>query len=384
MNQIQKAYSFIWTLYFLQSMLFIYTWNIPGGIFGIVIILMSIIFRNELYISSRCKWQYAILLIGVVCFCFNYEIDNWLYAINILALPVCVFFLLKTPESYRANLILYIRNIFYFLLLPSLPLFLLHIAGITIFNIGHVEHDLYRGYNCVFYFYQPEYGIRYNSYFCEPGHLGMILSFLLFANRFDFKDRKNLYLLINLFFTLSLAAYVLCFLGFIIYRINLGKLKISSLIKSFVLLLSIIIIGMSIPTIRELIFERLVYNSETGTIAGDNRINWEAKVFFTNITIDDFLYGIGTKKMNSLGIAGTGYFIHVISHGFISILFIIFYYLAILFRQRLNLLNVSLFTIYAISFYQRSYALWASELLLFICVVTSLNKNGIQFFGNRS
>lgn len=374
MNQTQKVYSFFWALYFLQSMLFMYTWSIPGGIFGIVIILMSILFRNKLYISPRCKWQYAILLIGIICFCFNYEINSWLYAINILALPVCIFFLLKTPESYRANLILYIRDIFYFLLLPSLPLFILHIVGITIFNIGNVEYDLYRGYNCIFYFYQPEYGIRYNSYFCEPGHLGMILSFLLFANRFDFRNRRNLYLLINLFFTLSLAAYVLCFMGFIIYRISSGKLKISSLIKSFVLLLAIIVIGMNIPVIQELIFERLVYNKDTGTIAGDNRINWNAKSFLENITTDEFLYGIGTKKMDMLEIAGTGFFIHVISHGFISILLIIFYYLAILFKQRLNLINVGLFFIYAISFYQRSYALWASELILFICVVTCSNN----------
>ena len=374
MNKVQKVYSLFWTLYFLQSMYFMYTWKIPGGVFGLFIILMSVMFKNELGLISYSKWQFCILFTGIICFCLNYNITDVVYAINILALPICIFFLIKTPIAYRIKLVLYIRNILFYLLIPSLPLFLLHLCGITIFNCGYIENNIYKGYNYLFYFYQPVYGIRFTSYFCEPGHLGMILSFVLYANNFNLKDKKNIYLLINLLFTLSLAAYLLCFLGLIIHRINNGRLKPSSLIITFLILLCIIVIGFNVPVVKELIFDRLIFDGDTGTIAGDNRINWNAKVFLEAITNNELMYGIGPEKMNSLGISGTGFFIHVITYGLISIFFIVLYYLLILFRQKLNLISIGFFILYSISFYQRSYALWASELLLYICFVTCSNK----------
>lgn len=368
LNKIQKVYSFLWMLYFLQSMFFMYLWEIPGGIIGLVLIYISINYKKQLHLKY-VKWQKWVLLGGIISFCISYELSSFAYAVNIVVLPICIYYLIQTPNYYKTCLLRYIMDIFYYIMIPSLPFFLLHaLFNIVVFDLGNTTHEIYTGTNCLFYFYQPFYGIRYTSYFLEPGHLGMILSIMLYTQDFDIRNKKNLYLLINLLFTLSLAAYVLCFIGFIFKRISMGLLN-KRVVGFFLFLFVLYLIASSIPVIKNLIIDRLLFDSDTGTISGDNRINGKAAMFFYDISFRDFMFGIGRYNMDKIEVAGTGFIIHVIEHGFISVLCILFYYLIFFFRQKVNVLNVGLLLLYIFSFYQRSYALWASELVMFVCYV---------------
>ena len=64
---------------------------------------------------------------------------------------------------------------------------------------------------------------RFHSIFLEPGHLGCIIAFFVMANQYNFKNRYVLIMSIVLLFTLSLAGYVLFYIGFLVYFINKSK-----------------------------------------------------------------------------------------------------------------------------------------------------------------
>ena len=58
--------------------------------------------------------------------------------------------------------------------------------------------------------------VRFSSIFLEPGFLGTLCALLLYANRFQFKNKWWMYpIMIALFLSLSLAGYVTTLLGYI-------------------------------------------------------------------------------------------------------------------------------------------------------------------------
>lgn len=374
MNTIQNFYCALWILYFLQSMRFMYLWFLPGGIIGILITAMSIFNGRELLIM-RNGWHYAILIIGFIVFSLNYEFDTFANAINILILPLCVYYLLQTSQFFRILLLERIRDTFFILLVFSLPFFLIYVTTGLCFNLGTIQENIYIGINAIFFFYQPEYNIRFASYFCEPGHLGMILSFILFTQNYDFHNKKNLFLLINLLFTLSLAAYILLFTGYFFSKMNHISFKLNWIFGFLIIIVILYIIFSNSPILNEMILNRLVFDSDQGTISGDNRINWNAAQYFANMNLEELFYGVGTTEMNDLEIRGTGLYIHIIQYGIIGVLSILFYYMLILFKYKKTYLSIGLFFLYIFAFYQRSYALWACELILFVSYVSINEKD---------
>lgn len=363
--------------------MFIYTWLLPGGVIGLLLIFCSLFYKKQLGIAKN-RHCIIVSMIGFIAFWFNYEIHNILYAVNILVLPICISFLLRTPTLYKIKLMAYIRDVMFYLLLLSLPFFLLHLCGLPFIDLGSMNHECYEGNNYVFYFYQSFYGIRFNSLFCEPGHLGMILGFLLYCQQFNFRNKRNVFLFICLLFTFSLAAYVLVFVGYIVFLLNARKIK--KVVLGGCILLLIIVVAFNIPIVYELILKRLVVDSDTGMISGDNRVNWATLHLVQGLTFKDLVWGYGEQIMEKEGLAGTGFLIHVIKYGFIGVFLIFIYYISIFLWNKRNLLNYGLFFLYIISFYQRSYALWACELILFVLFMEISNKlkNGKKLQHNYS
>ncbi len=63
-----------------------------------------------------------------------------------------------------------------------------------------------RGYNAFY---------RFNGPFLEPGHLSMIVAILLYANKYDFKNNRYLWvLLVTIVLSFGLAGYVITIIGF--------------------------------------------------------------------------------------------------------------------------------------------------------------------------
>lgn len=368
----KRTYFFFIFLYFLQSLKVWFLWNIPGGVLGIICLLIAFIYKKKIvfYKSNSNIW---ILIVGIFACLLSYDFESVLNVINILVMPVNAYVIMMLNREDKKNLLTFIRNGCFYLLLPSLPLFLLYHVGFDFINLGIQQGPMnfYVVQNHIF-FLSSNYGIRFQSYFCEPGHLGMILAFLLYSQHFNLKDKKNLYLLVNLLFTLSLAAYVLAFIAYIFTYISLLQKKLLvkySVIATIVILCSFFLIK-EIPILNDFIFSRLQYDSSSQRFEGDNRISYQTALFFENLDFRSLWNGIGSKGILNNELAGTGVIIYIIQFGIRGMLVIFLYYIMMLLKYW-DKKSVFVLLFYCISFYQRSYALWACQIFLFILIISN-------------
>lgn len=220
------------------------------------------------------------------------------------------------------------------------------------------------------------YAERYNAFFNEPGHLGMIMAFLVYVNDYNWKDKCTLIFLLNLLFSLSLAGYVLFFIGLIIHlydtkRKMLGQFMLSIVFLCFMgYVATIYNNGKNI--INETIIERLAYDEDSG-IRGNNRTEKITDEYFDSLTLSEAFIGLKNPElMESLGISGAGYKIFVIQYGILGLLLIFCLYYDIYRFNKLEykLVLLGYFLVLALAFLQRAYPLWVSWLVptLYMCM----------------
>ena len=235
--------------------------------------------------------------------------------------------------------------------------------------------DIYVYNNYIFTLY-GSYGVRFHSIFCEPGHVGMIISFLLYFLKYDMRNKYVILLIINLLFTLSLAGYLLLLFGWLInYITDFSAKKMLliiivgfSLYYSYVLLVDIL---SSDNIIYEYVLKRLVYDEDAGTIKGDNRVSQYLTDYIeNNLSLYEYLLGLSHDKFDKL-IAmygcGSGYKMYLIEFGMLSIVFVFFFYFYMLYLFKENrYFMIGAFLLFVIAFIQRSYPFWISEMFIFM------------------
>ena len=123
---------------------------------------------------------------------------------------------------------------------------------------------------------------------------------------------------------------------------------------------------------NELIFSRLEYDSQEGTIAGDNRASNSLKQYYENLTPNEFLFGIGSKRYSDEAsgglLAGAGYQLFIVIYGVAAVISVLLFYLSIIYSNNKSVRTEYFFLLilYALCFVQRSYPFWASEVFTFI------------------
>ena len=291
----------------------------------------------------------------------------------------------------------FIYNSLAIILLPSICLFVLVNSGIQLPNWGDIIHPTasfywYTNYGLLLY---GSYGVRFNAIFCEPGHLGMILSFLLFVNGYNLKNKSTWILLIALLLTLSLAGYVLVAMGYFLAQL---KLNIKRTLKTFfkLALLLIFIYGCIIGynkgnnLVNDLIISRLQYDKSEGDFVGNNRASTSLERYYDSLKMSEFIYGIGNKRYmdesaNSV-LDGAGYMLYIIKYGIIGVIAVFIFYFSVcqIADKRIRYEYISLLILYVLSFLQRSYPFWTSEVFTFILANSifltriSINKSFIM------
>jgi hypothetical protein len=214
---------------------------------------------------------------------------------------------------------------------------------------------------------------RFNGPFLEPGHLGMICAFILYANRFDVRNNRYLWvILIVTLLTLSLAAYVLLFLGISFFYIN----KVSHIIRILFLLFLCHYIVTTVWNsgdnyINNLILARLKFDEVKG-ISGNNRISYSTDKYYKKFVLThQVLTGVGQQKYASLSknriIAGAGYKIYILQNGIIGLLLVFLFYYKIVQLSPNRRYAYCFLLLLLFAFLQRAYPMWFSWLFLFIC-----------------
>lgn len=303
---------------------------------------------------------------------------------------VFIFLVLQISESEKEYTIKWITNIFAVLIGIGLIIFFL----VNYLNIN-LPHSIikypdtlssYADFNNYFFVLISNQDIivhRFQSIFSEPGHLGMICSFILYLNKFNLKRINIILILLGLIMSLSLAAYLLLIIGIILFRISKSKNIMKMFLQGIVTLSIFISIGFFIATyykntlIYELIIERLEYDDDKG-IVGNNRNSDYFEYYYDShfYKNENWLLGIGNEKMAKANIIGksSSYKFFIVKSGILSIILLFLFYLSIACKEK-SWYIFGFLLLYLASFLQRPYALWEIEFILFICATAIQQKN---------
>lgn len=326
-------------VYFVYAVIFLFIANVLGAEISV-----SVIGKSLLYIIII--WLVMVLPIGQKKVILDFQ-TKWLSLLLIISFVAWVFhFFSSMPFSYAYR--------------------------------PNFEH-LPPAYNYYFFIttYAGLFDYRFHSVFLEPGHLGCIISFLVLANQYNFKNKYVQVLAVVLLFTLSLAGFVLFFIGFLFYSIaqkkasaKLRKIFAIGLVFGGIWLFGTYYNGGD-NYINERIIERLQYDDESGDIAGDNRYTEEMdRTFEQTLTGSDLLFGLSINQFRHFREnAGTGAGIKLwfIQKGLVGTLSLFLGYFFIARGSRNRRWAMFMLLVYVISSYQRMYFFWASYLIPFIC-----------------
>lgn len=388
-----KQFYFLLFFSFLLSMRLWIGWDGRAALFNYIICSFLIL----LYISGRIRL--AITIRHVVAFLLFFlahvitqKSPNF-YVILFLAIQdIPVLFILSLDDKRKVECLEYITKYLSIILIPGIVLFtLLNMVDFPPLNticldsadIGIKEDSYLYRYNYIFF--EPSaysrdidlYGyLRFNGPFSEPGHLGMICAFLLYANQFDFKKKKYLWILVlSIVLSLSLAGYVLAFLGFILVKFYEGKISLPRLV-----ILSLIIGGIYYGStsynngdniLNNVIFSRLQYDAELG-ISGNNRASGLLYDYYLYMMQGDthaMLYGYDAETIKMLtesGGRGTGFVYWMVLYGIVGIVTVAAFYVYLLLTSKNRKFAILSFIMICLMFVQRSYPFWSSWVIIYV------------------
>lgn len=388
-NKIDKSRNLLYFLIFFSFLLSMRFWigwenranplNMFIGLSGFLIMLFK---RIPFNFSRLNLITFGLVFIGY--FFYGYEPTIYL---PFYFLPYFIIICLNDSDKVRC--LDYITKWYGYLMAISLIVYGLYfIIDLPFFgyqDATNTDWAKLSGYghckNYIFYMRSSfdGYEYRFNGPFLEPGHVGMISAFLLFVNQFNFKKKGMWFILFSLFFTFSLAGYVLVLFAFLMHIYYQKKITFRHFILLLLLFISIYLFGVYYNNGDNLIYEkilsRLEYDSEKG-ISGNNRVFGMIDIYYAALwtDIDLLLWGYPKETMEWLfenGSRGAGYTISMCTYGLIgTVLSILFYLVYICMSKYKKFAFLCLFFIIAM-FWQRNYPFWTSWIICYIYGIVS-------------
>lgn len=299
----------------------------------------------------------------------------------------CVVSIFCLRDDNKIEILNFITKGFAVVVLISLIAFLLYFVLNVSWRYDSVVYtDVYRLRN--FYLFltsewdSPFLFPRFQSVFVEPGHFGMISSFLLFVQSYNLKKWYNFIIFLGALFSMSLASYVLMLIGILI----IVFIKYKNLIKYMVLVIvfSGTIISFMNRVVGEynifnqLIVERLVF--EDGKLAGNNRFTLDFERDYEQKVETSAVWFGWQPSFSQYEGGNAGYKRYISDYGIIGLLICFLTYISFC-KGYPRQYAYSLLLLYAISFLQRAYPFWASELIIFICGLPLMR---VQSFSSKA
>lgn len=350
-----------------------YMW--PTALFNlgpllIPINILMLLCITMLPIQIRFDKKTGLVMAAIVAIVLWYIwIDGAVMGVVILLQYLPVLFLLQLPYSYMKDLLHFCTKWLAILLIPAILLYWV-LLFVDLPSFGQFVHPVYKPYlNYIFYIKTTfDYGTfeRFNAFFLEPGHLALLCTFILMANKYRFKECKWLIVLaVCIIFSFSLAGYLLAFLGFILLKINsLGKVMAVAVAAVMAVIVFQNFVGED-NAVNELIISRLEYDESKG-IKGNNRVDSNTDYVFDKVVDKgDTMSGVKYKTNMDL-VSGAGFKIYIIQYGLVGTLLSLLLYIALIpsspdYRYTLIFLSILI-----LCFMQRAYPEWYSWLFPYV------------------
>lgn len=298
------------------------------------------------------------------CWTEGFSLGIWNFLMYFPAL-----YLLSLPVGYQSDLLRFVTKWYSVLLIPAFILYVANIVASTPM-MGEFNYGLYPPFeNYIFYIKNTEWtGMfqRFNAFFLEPGHQALFSTFLLIANRYDFKKVPWLWILvIAVAFSFSLAGYMLVFVGFMLLKVNSLSRILALVSIALAFFIGVQAWSGGDNPVNELILNRLEYDESKG-IKGNNRFYGNTDKEFNKATKNgDLLVGVvGKARMDLIG--GAGYKIFILKYGIIGAVLALLFYLSLIPPRPDIRYTASFLIVFILCFFQRAYPYWYSWILPYI------------------
>ena len=372
-----------WLLFlFIESMFPWFGWSIPATYVVIVtFVLYFLFFRNlGIFNNKNLRFDSSILLLLSCLWLHNYSISSLIYGFLLFLLIIGLYSL---KEEIKADVIQYITKYFAILSLISLVSFLIYRIGIPLpHSVIHFQDTQgLEGYGYIDNYYtfitlNRSNGLRFQSVFAEPGHYTMGLAPLLFLNKYNWKNKYVLILMVAQLFTFSLAGYIVFFVGYLFTSLMQGR---------FFKTLGVVMIGATIlmgfiyslgffydnGIMEELIVNRLIIDGE---FASFDRAGEQFSIVFERFLHSSDVY-LGISEFGGIegeGSAGIKPFIYV--HGILGLILCVAIYLRPL-RESKSKESIGLTIVLLLLLYQNAYPFWFCMLICLVCGNTFMKYN---------
>lgn len=374
---------FLLLVLFLVSVHWFYLDKIWTPIFSCVSIIFLFLLSNR---HNDFRFV-ASSLIGVLFF-YCYKLVRF-PGLGVLIEPLILVIVLLLPEEKKKKVLRFLTVAFSIITLFSIIAWIFYLLGV----VDVFSQFEYRGYNLgqhPLFLVNLDIGMgilpRFQGLLLEPGHMGMICSLLLYANSYNRKDVFSIILFVGLLLTVSLAAYVLFIIGYVLNKFS-DKGKRS---KGAAILFIIVVIYVAFTLLQStdsmlyyLLFNKVV-ESENG-LFNSNRYGADFLQFYNNQLSDPFvaLFGLGGAFDVERFPGNSGYKVGVISMGWVGILILLFAYYCIAKPYHSKRCYFFLL-LYVVSYIQRPYADWLAEWFIFILAMPGLSQMSNNYISSSN
>lgn len=359
-------------------------WGIWGTWLGYSsVFLLYIIMQKNKQLSIRV----SDLMILILMF-FVFLIIPCFYAFRTSSLFIVLsYFLALNIDRINGKKTLdYISSFLYWVILVSLPAWLIHLNLFEFQNFGQLDLSEMKGapyiYNNYILFVMDatrDY-YRFYSVFDEPGVLGTLSAFVLYGNKYNFKRKENIVILIGCLFTYSMAFYMITLLGWL-YQSAISFKRLIMSIVAIILVVGILVYFMADDqAFQQSVIERF---TDVGLDRVEGRTGSNVNVFWDKyIASSDVFLGMGTSFINdNLSGFGNSYKRFVIEYGLIGTILLIVMCFHLV--KRWNRLTLGFFVLFFLSFLQRPLAFSSWQIFVFIAVTSNLyirlsSKNNVN------
>lgn len=381
-SRVPIGFYFCIFILFLNSMGLWIGWADREKIVNLVTIIALVLYLYNYYyvkfvFSKNNVFLAFILFIGNILFIQNFGLTH-IQGFFIFLIICCL------RHDYQIQCLYYIVKWFAWLMIVSILVFLLAQLGAmpsfgTLNRIGDVMHSYFsQDYivrtNYLFYCASDFYGIRFNGPFTEPGHLGMMSAFLLYADGFDFRKKETWIILFAILLTFSLAGYVLVFVSFLFLKYEKNEIKAHFILLFLIFILVVYLFGIFYNNgdnfLNEMIFSRLEYDEEKG-FSGNNRVFGQIDIYYAAMfnDIHTLLFGYDKETIEYLAwhnSRGSGFVMSMVTRGIVGSLGGLMFYFVYYFYEHKNKTTFLFLSFVLLMFWQRSYPLWFSWIICFV------------------
>lgn len=321
----------------------------------------------------------AMLLIGL----WSLWIDGPVMGLTTFLMFLPVMWLLQLPLEYKVDLLEFTTKWYAILLIPSIITYWLSLF-ISLPSIGLFSHPNYPPFTNHVFFIKTTYDygtfMRFNAFFLEPGHQALLSTFMMIANRFQFRKCPWLWvLLVCTVFSFSLAGYLLLALGYLLLQINTPIKAILAGVLGAAAITVVLTWGRGENAFNELIITRLEQDESKG-IKGNNRVDKTTDFLFAKMmkTSDKWMGVKGKTNMDM--VMGAGFKIYIINYGLIGTLLALLFYLAVIPPHPNYRYTIAFLMVLILCFMQRAYPGWYSWLFPYVTgiYIAKGEKDGIS------